>query len=75
MAKAPSVEALGNNNPRHRFIKSYLALQGVAFADIAQEVGMSRAMVGLVSRGDRRNKCIEEAFIKYGIPRSLIEAI
>ncbi|MFZ0930458.1 MAG: hypothetical protein WAN11_17770 [Syntrophobacteraceae bacterium] len=72
MPQAP-IEQTGNE--RHRFIKGYLAMKGVTFADIAREVQMSRAMVALVSRGERRSRDIEEAFVKHGIPRALLEAV
>ncbi len=75
MEKTLPIEEMGKKNERHCFIKGYLTMRGISFADIAREVGMSRVMVTLVSRGARRSKDIEEAFVKYGIPRSFLEAI
>ncbi|MFZ0928122.1 MAG: hypothetical protein WAN11_05960 [Syntrophobacteraceae bacterium] len=78
MAKRSPVEQIEEaekKNPRHQFIKGYLTMQGVSFADIARETGMSRVMVTLTSRGERRSPDIEEAFIKHGIPRAFLNAI
>ncbi len=63
----------GTSNERHRFIKGYLAMQGISFSEIAKEAEVSRQMVSAVSRGDRQSGKVEEILVKHGIPRSLLD--
>jgi len=62
------------NINRHRFVKGYFGMQGVTFAEIAREAGVSRQMVVAVSQGLRKSEKVEKAFINRGIPEALLRA-
>ncbi|MGA2225565.1 MAG: DNA-binding protein [Syntrophobacteraceae bacterium] len=65
----------GTDKVRHRFIKGYLALSGITFAQIGREAGVTRQMVGAVVQGQKRSAKVEELLLKYGVPEALLKKV
>ena len=54
---------------RYLLIRQSLIAQDTAFADVASQLGVSRAMVSLVARGHRKSRRVRRALARAaGLP-------